>query len=286
MADGRAAMARAWFMKSLVRKLRVEGSLTNPAPRGAVPFDLGHSNTALERLDGIAVLESRRMAPRETVPHIILASASPRRRELLALTPWRADVRPAQADERPLAGEDGAGVAQRLSRVKAHSVAEQAPAGSLVLAADTVVVLDGVILGKPADAGEARVMLETLRGREHEVITGLALLVAGDSWEANDACRTLVPMRDYTESEAEAYVRSGAALDKAGAYGIQDRGFEPVDTDRMSGCFANVMGLPLCHLVRLMRRRGISAAADVPTACQAHTHYTCSLYPQIVGKDA
>lgn len=246
----------------------------------------GHSNTALTRLVVTRVLESRRMVPREPAPQLILASGSPRRRELLALTPWRAQVRPAHADERPLVGEDAASVAQRLSRVKAHSVAGEVPAGSLVLAADTVVVLDGAILGKPADAREAQDMLTALCGREHEVITGLALLVAGDSWEASDACWTRVPMRDYTSAEAEAYIRSGAALDKAGAYGIQDRGFEPVDMDRMNGCFANVMGLPLCHLVRLMRRRGINTANDVPAACQAHTHYDCRLHPQILGTDA
>jgi MAF protein len=216
----------------------------------------------------------------------VLASASPRRRELLALTRWTADVRPAQADEQPLPGENADGMARRLSRAKAHSVAERSPAGSLVLAADTVVALDGAILGKPADADEARAMLEVLRGREHEVITGLSLLVAGDSWEAHDVCRTNVPMRNYTANEADAYVRSGAALDKAGAYGIQDRGFDPVDMDRMSGCFANVMGLPLCHLARLMRRRGITGSADIPAACQAHTHYACGLHSQILGADA
>jgi nucleoside triphosphate pyrophosphatase len=232
------------------------------------------------------VLESRRMYPRDRVPSLVLASASPRRRELLALTQWPADVRPAQADERQLPGENAAGMAHRLSRVKAQSAAGQAPAGSLVLAADTVVVLDGAVLGKPADAGEARQMLGSLRGREHEVITGLTLLVAGDSWEAHDSCRTSVTMRDYSDSEAEAYVRTGAALDKAGAYGIQDRGFEPVDVDRMSGCFANVMGLPLCHLVRLMRLRGIRAVRDIPAACQAHTHYTCRLHLQILRAGA
>ena len=216
----------------------------------------------------------------------VLASASPRRRELLALTQWLVDIRPAQADERPLPSETAAEMAQRLSRVKAESVARQSPAGSLVLAADTVVAVDGALLGKPADGGEARAMLETLRGRAHEVITGLTLLVAGDSWEARDACRTCVPMRGYTDREVDSYVRSGAGLDKAGAYGIQDRGFEPVDMERMSGCFANVMGLPLCHLVRLMRRRGIRAVNDVPAACQAHTHYTCGLHPQILGTDA
>jgi len=247
---------------------------------------VGHSNTALTRSDMTAVLESRRMAPREAIPHIILASGSPRRRELLALTRWAADVMPAMADECPLPGEQAAALAQRLSRLKAQSVAGQSPAGSLVLAADTVVVLEDALLGKPADAGEAREMLTRLRGRAHEVITGLALVVAGDSWEAHDACRTSVAMRDYTDREVDAYVHSGAALDKAGAYGIQDRGFEPVDMKCMSGCYANVMGLPLCHVARLMRLRGIEAVHDIPAACQAHTHYTCRLHPQILGADA
>jgi septum formation protein len=246
----------------------------------------GHSNTALTRSDSTAVLESPRMSDSEAGFPFVLASASPRRRELLALTQWPVDIRPAQADERPLPGEGAAEMAQRLSRVKAQSVALQSPSGSLVLAADTVVAVEGTPLGKPADAPEARAMLARLRGRAHEVITGLTLVVAGDSWEARDTCRTRVPMRGYTDREVEAYVRSGAALDKAGAYGIQDRGFEPVDMERMRGCFANVMGLPLCHLVRLMRRRGIKAANDVPAACQAHTHYACGLHPQILGTDA
>ncbi len=220
------------------------------------------------------------------VPQLVLASASPRRRELLALTRWTALVRPAQADEQPLPGEDALGLARRLSRVKAHAVAADSAAGSLILAADTVVVLDGALLGKPADAGEALAMLESLRGREHDVVTGLTLLVAGESWEAHDVCTTRVPMREYTPAEADAYVRSGAALDKAGAYGIQDRGFELVAIERMTGCYANVMGLPLCHLARLMRRRGLASEADIPAACQAHTHYTCEIYPAILGTDA
>ena len=246
----------------------------------------GHSNTPFTRPGGTPVLESRRMSPRAMVADLVLASASPRRRELLALTGWRADVRPAEADERPLPGEQAADVALRLARVKANSIAGEAPTPSLVLAADTVVVLEGAILGKPVDASEAREMLGRLRGREHEVVTGLALVAAGDSWQADEICPTRVPMRDYPPSEAEAYVRSGAALDKAGAYGIQDRGFAPVDVGRMSGCFANVMGLPLCHLVRLMRGRGLRPASDVPAACQAHTRYTCRLHPQILGTGA
>jgi septum formation protein len=220
------------------------------------------------------------------VPQLVLASASPRRRELLALTRWTALVRPAHADEQPLDGEAAAGLARRLSRVKAQAVAADSAAGWLVLAADTVVTLEGALLGKPADAGEARAMLTALRGREHEVVTGLTLQVAGDAWEAHDSCSTRVPMREYTPAEADAYVLSGAAQDKAGAYGIQDHGFEPVAMDRMTGCFANVMGLPLCHLTRLMRQRGFDAPADIPAACQAHTQYRCEVYPQILGTDA
>lgn len=238
------------------------------------------------RLIEAGVLESPRMSPRESIPELILASASPRRRELLALTSWSATVWPALTDESPREGEGAARVAQRLARAKAERVAKQASEGSLVLAADTVVVLDEALLGKPTDADEARSMLRRLRGREHEVITEMVLVVAGDSWQAEESCRTTVPMREYGESEMEAYIGSGAALDKAGAYGIQDRGFHPVDLARLHGCFANVMGLPLCHVVRLMRRRGLSPSTDVPGACQAHTRYACDVYSQILGAEA
>jgi MAF protein len=226
------------------------------------------------------------MPLRNTNVHLVLASASPRRRELLALTGWKAEIQPAQADERPQPGEAAHEMAQRLARAKATAVTAAVPPGSLVLAADTIVALDGALLGKPADPAGAQGMLETLRGRTHEVVTGLTLLADGGTWQAHDVCHTPVPMRDYTPREVQEYVASGAAFDKAGAYGIQDRGFDPVDMNQMTGCFANVMGLPLCHLVRLMRRRALQPEADVPAACQAFTGYRCGIYPQILGSSS
>jgi MAF protein len=216
----------------------------------------------------------------------VLASASPRRRELLALTGWTAHVRPATADEQPRPGEDAVRLAKRLSRAKAEEVAAGADGRTLVLGADTVVSLDHTLLGKPADEVEAARMLESLRGHTHEVITALTLVADGGTWQAQEVCRTPVPMRDYTPQAVGEYLASGAALDKAGAYGIQDRPFDPVDVLRMSGCYANVMGLPLCHLVRLMRRRGLRPGTDVPAACQGHTGYRCGIHAEILGTDS
>ena len=174
-------------------------------------------------------------------------------------------------------------LAQRLSQAKAAEVAARADGRTLVLGADTVVSLEDGLLGKPADEDEARRMLDSLRGRTHEVITGLTLMADDGAWQAQEVCRTPVPMRDYTPQAVGEYLASGAALDKAGAYGIQDQPFDPVDVHKMNGCYANVMGLPLCHLVRLMRRRNLHPATDVPAACQAHTGYRCGIFPEILG---
>ena len=177
-------------------------------------------------------------------------------------------------------------LAQRLSLAKAAEVAALADGRTLVLGADTVVSHEEALLGKPADEEEARHMLDSLRGRTHEVITALTLVADDGAWQAQEVCCTPVPMRDYSPQAVGEYIASGAALDKAGAYGIQDRPFEPVDVRRMNGCYANVMGLPLCHLVRLMRRRDVRPATDVPAACQAHTGYRCGVYAEILGTDS
>lgn len=192
-------------------------------------------------------------------------------------------MRPASADEQPRVGESAMRLAQRLAQAKAASVAEKASPTSLTLGADTVVALNGSLLGKPADAEQARHMLDRLRGCTHEVLTGLTLVADGGAWQAHEVCSTLVPMRNYPPHAVEDYVASGAAFDKAGAYGIQDRGFDPVDMSQMNGCYANVMGLPLCHMLRLMRRRGLEPEADVPAACQAYTGYRCGVYAGILG---
>ena len=209
---------------------------------------------------------------------LALASASPRRKELLRLTGWNVEARPTEVEERQEPGEAPEMMTQRLAVAKARTAD-----GELMLGADTVVVQDDQVLGKPADAAEARRMLEMLRGRRHRVVSSIALVDAEGRTLATDTCVSEVPMRDYAEGELETYLSSGSPLDKAGAYGIQDGGFQPVSMDEMRDCFANVMGLPLCHLVRCMRRLGHEPAADVPAACRAHTGYDCRVFAAILS---
>jgi septum formation protein len=207
---------------------------------------------------------------------IVLASASPRRRELLVLLGISYRVEIADVDETAHSGEQPQALTTRLAQTKAlavsdrlamRSAAQNPPApesGSamldnapLVLAADTVVVLDGTILGKPADPAEARAMLGALRGRSHRVLTGLALARNGEIvWSS--VVETVVWMRAYSPDEVERYIASGSPLDKAGAYGIQDADFRPVD--RIEGCYTNVVGLPLCEV-----SRALSAVAGRPS---------------------
>lgn len=213
---------------------------------------------------------------------ITLASASPRRRELLSLTGWKAQTFPAFVDEQPREGESASELALRLALAKAIQVAAKVTRKSLVLAADTVVGAQGQILGKPSTKQEAEQMLMALRGKDHIVVTALVLEVAAELERRTDICETLVPMRAYGTDELHAYIESDKPYDKAGAYGIQDDGFHPVDLSRMQGCYANVMGLPLCHLVRMMRALGHAAPVDVPVACQEHTGYTCPVFSDIL----
>ena len=143
-------------------------------------------------------------------------------------------------------------------------------------------VIDGDILGKPADGAEATSMLRRLRGRTHQVYTGIAVLDMAGGHLRSDLCVTDVPMRCYADDEIEAYVSTGDPLDKAGAYAIQHPGFQPVAG--MAGCYASVMGLPLCHLTRLLREADILPQADIPEACQAFLQYDCPVFSDILGK--
>ena len=210
---------------------------------------------------------------------ILLASNSPRRKQLLALAGWPYCIQPAEIDETPLPGEPAEAYVLRLAESKARAAAGSAEDG-LVLAADTTVVDAGVILGKPNDADQARAMLWQLRGRSHQVLTALAVLQSRSGRLLTDVCVTDVPMRAYTEAEIEAYVASGDPLDKAGAYAIQHAGFHPVAS--LAGCYANVVGLPLCHLARMLRTLGLPPQADLPQACQAALGYQCPVYEQIL----
>ena len=214
-------------------------------------------------------------------PAIALASASPRRQELLALTGWGFQVCPATVSEAPEQEEEPRKLAVRLALKKAAAAAGACPAGSMLIAADTLVVHGQEVLGKPANDDEAIAMLDRLRGREHVVITGLALDFADQS-SLLEICETRVPMRDYRAEEIRVYVAGGSPFDKAGGYGIQDVEFRPVDHEKFAGCYANVMGLPLCHLVRSMRQQGFEPPMDVPRACHQFTGYDCTIYPTIL----
>jgi MAF protein len=185
-------------------------------------------------------------------PHIpgalVLASASPRRRALLARAGLSFVVDVPAVDETPLADESPAALVARLAHEKAAVVARRRPR-DWVLAADTEVVLDGVALGKPASATDALETLARLRDRTHAVLTGVCLL-RPDAPAAGHMVRTLVQVRGYAPAEVTDYVMSGAPLDKAGAYGIQDAPFRPVRAIR--GCYTNVVGLPLCAVIALL----------------------------------
>ena len=215
---------------------------------------------------------------------LLLASASPRRRELLSLTGWDFSVCAASIPEEVEPGESPAALAKRLAVSKAQVAREGCPPGALTLAADTLVVHQREVMGKPVDADDAILMLRRLRGLNHQVITAVALDY-GDGEHEIELCDTDVPMRPYSDEEIEKYVEGGSPLDKAGAYGIQDSPFRPVDSARFLGCFANVMGLPLCHLVRAMRRRGYAPSEDVPGNCMQFTGYDCTIYSSILRGD-
>ncbi|MXZ46140.1 MAG: septum formation protein Maf [Chloroflexi bacterium] len=183
----------------------------------------------------------------------MLASASPRRRELLPALGVTFEVIPADIDESG-ADEDAARLARDLARRKALVVAADRPADT-VIGADTIVVLDGRQLGKPADAAEARAMLEALRGRTHHVVTGVAVIA--DGAEATEAVTTAVTMRDYSDDEVTRYIARGEPFDKAGAYAVQDPEFAPATA--VEGCRCAVIGLPLWTLRRLLLGAGVDA---------------------------
>lgn len=214
-------------------------------------------------------------------PDLLLASNSPRRRQLLALGGWMFSVVTADVDETPLADEMPDSYVLRLAQAKARAVEAYARPEQLILAADTAVVDQASILGKPSDLTEAEAMLKRLRARAHQVYTGIVVLNPATGQALTDLCITQVFMRAYNEEEIRAYVLSGDPLDKAGAYAIQHPHFRPVE--RLEGCFAGVMGLPLCHLVRTLSRLNVFPTADVPVACQIELNYQCSVAHLILG---
>jgi septum formation protein len=191
---------------------------------------------------------------------LILASASPRRRELLTQAGFEFQVHPAHIPEDPRPGEEPVAYVTRLAREKAQTafarLAEESPSGLVVLGADTTVTVDGEILGKPEDAADAARMLRMLSGRSHLVVTGVAVVTAQSTEVASEV--TAVRFLTLSEAEIEAYVASGEPMDKAGAYGIQGRAARWIP--RIEGCYFNVVGLPLALVSTMLEvcRRGHS----------------------------
>lgn len=183
-------------------------------------------------------------------------------------------------DESLRADEGPADYVLRLAEEKARAAVSKAGPQHIIVAADTAVVDQKTILGKPRNVAEAVEMLKSLRGHTHQVYTGLAALKMSDGRLLTDLCVTDVPMRNYSDEEIAAYVKTGDPLDKAGAYAIQHPRFEPVE--RMSGCYASVMGLPLCHLVRVLAQMGAESNADVPANCQTYLYYQCPVSSAIL----
>jgi septum formation protein len=192
--------------------------------------------------------------PDKTHPTIILASNSPRRRELLHQIGLSFATDPSQVDEQVLIGESPESYAVRVALDKARAAAARAGSG-IIIAADTIVVLGGRILGKPANRRDAERMLSILSGKMHVVITGLAIMDASEGKTETGMSLTRVWFKDLSKDEISSYIKGGEPLDKAGAYGIQGKG--ALFVKQIEGCYFNVVGLPLSLLGELLHNFNI-----------------------------
>jgi MAF protein len=216
------------------------------------------------------------------IRRLILASGSPRRRELLSLLGVPFVIKAATVDERPLDGEPPTELVLRVSQAKALAVSDVRP-DELVVAADTIVALGGDPLGKPGSPAEAVQMLYRLRERPHMVYSGVSVWHAASRSLVSELGESVVWMRDYTDDEIKTYVDSGDPLDKAGAYAIQHPEFDPVS--RMEGCWLNVVGLPLCQLGRALAQFGVIVPANVPGSCRAFNQRDCAVSTELQARN-
>jgi len=197
-----------------------------------------------------------------TAPQVILASASPRRAQLLRQVGIEPICRPANIDESPLENETPAAYSLRLAKAKAAAILNQdetlAQAHLPVLGSDTIVVLEGKLLGQPKDAAEARAMLRALSGKTHQVITAVAVWHRGHWQQALSTSE--VRFRDLDDAEIRDYVATGEPLDKAGAYAIQ--GYAAAFVPEITGSFSGIMGLPLFETMALLKNTGVGPFAS------------------------
>lgn len=213
----------------------------------------------------------------------LLASQSPRRRELVKLLGYPVRQIAADVDEDSVTVPDPAVNVMDTAVLKAHTIAQTfvplPDTRTILIAADTTVAVDGEMLNKPADAGEARRMLVQLRGRAHDVHTGYVVRDLRSGAEVVGVHTAVVTMRPYADAEIDGYVATGDPLDKAGAYAIQHPVFRPVQV--LQGCFLGVMGLPLCDLVGALRQLGVGTAVDLTALHRAHQQFSCPVFDHL-----
>ena len=210
---------------------------------------------------------------------MILASSSPRRRDLLSLLGIDFQVLTSDVEENVRSGENPKAYVLRLAQEKALSVSKVIGTDQVIIAADTAVVDGNQIKGKPVNREDALKMLRSLQARTHQVYTGLAIWDPEGRKLHVDLCLTEVKMRSFQESDMEAYVASGDPLDKAGAYAIQNSSFNPVQ--RITGCYSNVVGLPLCHLSEILQNLEFKIPILATQGCRSAQEYNCQLIDQI-----
>lgn len=212
---------------------------------------------------------------------LALASSSPRRKALLALLGLPFVVHPAEVEESNHVGEDAATMVVRLAQAKACAGLANLQHG-LIVAADTAVYLDGEVLGKPNTPADALAMLRRLRVRSHQVFSGVTVLDVSSRRMHTELAQSTVWMRNYSDKEIAAYVASGDPLDKAGSYAIQYADFAPVA--RIEGCYANVMGLPLCHLYLILCQFGVALKETPVAACNRFNQRRCDVAEKILSR--
>ena len=218
--------------------------------------------------------------------HFILASLSPRRRELLQLCGYPFDIITVPVDENSVTDPDPIQNCVQTAQLKAKSLSDDLMVfpkpQSIIIAADTIVSVDGQMLGKPGGTAEALHMLMLLRGRSHQVHTGVSVIDLESKREVHGHHTAKVTMRSYSDQEIIDYIDTGDPLDKAGAYAIQHPQFQPVA--QLEGCFLGVMGLSICHLLQLLSQMNVPMIANMTLLNAAHQCYHCPLFDKIAQK--
>ena len=215
-----------------------------------------------------------------TTRKLILASGSPRRNELLRLFGIPFSTKPANINEQKCALETPRQYVIRMAYEKGHN--QNARKDEIILSADTIVDLDGEVLGKPIDDADARRILRLMREKTHRVHTALSLHIGEKDEIRRDVCLSHVTMRDYTDEQIDEYISRGTYRDKAGGYAIQDDRFRPVA--HIEGCYTNVMGLPLCQVYCLLTEAGLSVDAKIGDLCQRYNHISFENYLSLINE--